>query len=154
MSHLLSSDSRGLIVPCPSCGTASRIAYANLAKTGRCGACKATLPVPAAPVVVEDSASFQALTTGSALPVLVDFWAPWCGPCRMMAPEFEKAATQAAGSLILAKVNSDDLPAVSASLHIQGIPAFVLFKDGKEQARTAGFQPAQRLVAWASQNVR
>ena len=89
------------------------------------------------------------LVAQSSLPVIVDFWADWCGPCQMMAPEFAKAAAQAAGQMILAKVNTEQLPQVSATLRIQGIPAFILFKNGREAARTAGFQPAAQLLRWA-----
>lgn len=151
MSHHLSSDARGLILPCPACGTASRIAYANLDKTARCGSCKAELPAPGAPVVVDDPAAFQAMAQGSPLPIVIDFWAPWCGPCRMMAPEFEKAAALAAGQAIFAKVNTDEQQAIASQFRIQGIPAFALLKGGKLIAQTSGFQPAQQLLAWMRQ---
>ena len=151
MSHHLSSDARGLILSCPTCGTASRIAYANLDKAGRCGSCKTDLPKPSAPVVIDDVAAFQAMVAGSPLPIVIDFWAPWCGPCKMMAPEFAKAAALAAGEAIFAKVNTDEQQAIASQFRIQGIPAFALLKGGKLIAQTAGFQPAPQLLAWMRQ---
>ena len=149
MSNQLHLDDRGVLVPCPSCGTTNRMAYARLANESRCGTCKTLLPPISAPVTVSSPDRFALLAGNSALPVLVDFWAPWCGPCKMMAPEFVKAASLAAGQMILAKVNSDELPAVSNHFRIQGIPAFVLLNNGQETARTAGFQPAHQLMSWA-----
>ena len=152
MSHSLFSDTRGLILPCPACGTSSRIAYANLDKAGRCGSCKADLPKPSAPMIVDDPAAFQAMISASPLPIVIDFWAPWCGPCQMMAPEFAKAATLAAGEAIFAKVNTDEQQAIAAQFRIQGIPAFAMLKGGKLVAQTSGFQPAPQLIAWMRQH--
>lgn len=149
MSSSLTADSRGIILPCPACDSANRIAYARLGQQGRCGTCKAELPFPALPVVVSSEEEFTNLIGQSALPVIVDFWATWCGPCQMMAPEFSKAATQASGRAILAKVNTEKLPGISNTQRIQGIPAFILYRGGKEAARTTGFQPAPRLLSWA-----
>ena len=151
MSHHLSSDARGLILPCPACGTASRIAYSNLDKAGRCGSCKADLPRPSAPVVIDDVTAFQAMVANSPLPIVIDFWAPWCGPCKMMAPEFAKAATLTTGEAIFAKVNTDEQQAIASQFRIQGIPAFALLKGGKLVAQTSGFQPATQLLAWMRQ---
>ena len=148
MSHSLESDDRGIILPCPACGTANRIAYAKTAQKGRCGSCKADLPHIATPVEVTNPTDFAALISQSPLPIVIDFWAPWCGPCQMMAPEFAKAAAQAAGSAILIKVNTDEQQQIASQFSIQGIPAFALMKNGKVSAQTSGFQPADRLLAW------
>lgn len=151
MNSHLSADERGVILPCPACGTANRIAYGKAAQHGRCGSCKADLPYISEPVEIDSRASFGALVSGSTLPVVIDFWAPWCGPCQMMAPEFAKAAAQAAGTLLFVKVNTDEQQDIARQFRVQGIPAFALVKGGGVVAQTSGFQPAERLLAWALQ---
>ncbi len=148
MSSHLTADDRGIILPCPACGTANRIIYSKSALQGRCGTCKAELPHVAEPVEIASASDFAALMAQSKLPVLVDFWAPWCGPCQMMAPEFAKAAAKAAGSAILVKVNTDERQDIASQFRVQGIPAFALIKEGRLVAQTSGFQPADRLLAW------
>ncbi|MBK8040542.1 MAG: thioredoxin [Verrucomicrobiaceae bacterium] len=152
MSQHLESDARGIILPCPACGTANRIAYAKAASQGRCGTCKADLPLVSAPVEISDIEAFTALVSQSPIPVVIDFWAPWCGPCQMMAPEFAKAAAQAAGEALFVKVNTDEQQQIAGQFRIQGIPAFALIRDGKVTAQTSGFQPAARLLAWLRQS--
>ncbi|HBJ86870.1 MAG TPA: thioredoxin [Verrucomicrobiales bacterium] len=152
MSHHLESDERGIILPCPACGTANRIAYAKVSQQGRCGTCKADLPLVAAPVEMTSPAAFAALISQSPQPVVIDFWAAWCGPCQMMAPEFAKAAAQAAGEALFIKVNTDEQQQIASQFRIQGIPAFALMKNGKVTAQTSGFQPAARLRAWMRQS--
>lgn len=151
MSHHLESDARGIILPCPACGTANRIAYAKAASQGRCGTCKADLPLVASPVEISNIEAFTALISQSPLPIVIDFWAAWCGPCQMMAPEFAKAAAQAAGEALFIKVNTDEQPQIAGQFRIQGIPAFAQMKNGKVTAQTSGFQPAARLLAWMRQ---
>ena len=152
MSQTLESDLRGIIQPCPACGTANRIAYSNLDKQGRCGTCKETLPRITEPVVMSGAEPFAALVSQSTLPVVIDFWAPWCGPCQMMAPEFAKAAAQAVGEAVFIKVNTDEQQQIASQFRIQGIPAFALMRNGKVTAQTSGFQPAARLLTWMRQS--
>lgn len=148
MSHSLISDPRGVIHPCPACGTANRLVYARLAQQGRCGTCQAALPAVAAPVEIDSVEAFTALVRQCPLPVVIDFWAPWCGPCQMMAPEFAKAAAEAAGEAVFVKVNTDEQQDIAAQFRIQGIPAFAVVREGQVTAQTSGFQPAARLLAW------
>lgn len=151
MSSSLPADDRGVILTCPACGTANRVAYPRLGQHGRCGSCKADLPAPAAPVDITSPETLAALLAQSPLPVVIDFWAPWCGPCQMMAPEFAKAAAMAAGEAVFAKVNSDEQPHIAAQFRVQGIPAFALVRGGKLVAQSSGFQPAARLLQWLRQ---
>lgn len=151
MSAHLEADPRGVIQSCPACGTANRIAYARLGQQGRCGTCKAGLPPVAGPVEVTDIQAFAALLSQSSLPVVIDFWAPWCGPCQMMAPEFAKAAALAAGDALFVKVNTDEQPEIAGQFRVQGIPAFALVRQGRVASQSSGFQPAARLLAWMRQ---
>lgn len=152
MSQHFSTDERGVIRPCPQCGAANRLAYGRMDQEARCGSCKTAFSALNAPVEVTSPAAFSALISQSHLPVVVDFWAAWCGPCRMVAPEFEKAAAQAAGEFVFAKVNTDEQQQIAAQFRIQGIPAFALIKNGHVAATTSGAQPAARLLDWARKN--
>src|SRR5262245_55835669 len=142
----LSSDDRGVLVKCPSCGRTNRQGYQHLNRTIRCASCHTTLPAPGSPVDVTSAPAFDALVAQSPLPVLVDFWAPWCGPCRMAAPEFAKIAKSRQGTLLVAKVNTDEVPDVAGRFAIQAIPTFVLFRGGQEVRRASGAMPADQVV--------
>ncbi len=152
MHSSLTTDSFGILQSCPACGTTNRISFAKAGQQGRCGTCKAPLPQVSVPVDIASPAAFSAILSQSPLPIVVDFWAPWCGPCQMMAPEFAKAAALAAGEAIFVKVNTDEQQAIAAQFRIQGIPAFALAKGGQVLARTSGFQPAQSLLNWMRQH--
>jgi thioredoxin 2 len=141
----LSSDDRGVLVKCPNCGQMNRQGYQHLNKTIRCAKCHKDLPKPAAPVDVATAAAFDALVKQSPVPVLVDFWAPWCGPCRMMAPEVEKLAQQTTGNALIVKVDTDAVPELGERFGIRSIPTVAVFKNGQVVVREAGARPAAAL---------
>src|SRR4030095_5607770 len=132
--------SDALVIPCARCGTKNRVARAKLADGPVCGRCQAPLAVDSAPVVVT-AASFAEQVERSPLPVLVDLWAPWCGPCRTIAPVLEQLAAEMAGRVRIAKVNVDENPEISARFRVQGIPTLLAFKDGREVDRLVGAHP-------------
>jgi thioredoxin 2 len=145
-------DDRGVLVACPACGRTNRLAYAALAKETRCGHCKETIAGVAEPVTAGSAAAFAAAASQSSLPLVVDFWAPWCGPCRMVAPELEKLARAQAGRWVIVKVNTDEQAELGERYRIRSIPTLAVVFGGRELARTAGAQPAseiERFVASA-----
>ena len=143
----LASDDRGVLVKCPSCGQTNRLGYQNLNRTIRCASCHTTLSAPGAPVDVASAPAFDALVAQSPLPILVDFWAPWCGPCRMMAPEVEKLARQTSGAALIVKVDTDAVPELGERFGIRSIPTVAVFKNGQVVARESGARPAADLQA-------
>lgn len=142
----LQLDQTGLITTCPNCGQRNRIAFA--ARETRCGKCKTPLPSPAEPIEVPDEASFDALIQNAPHPVVVDFWAPWCGPCRMVAPEIARVASANAGRLVVAKVNTDEVSELGDRFRIRSIPTMVVFDGGREAARTSGAMPFSQIEAF------
>jgi thioredoxin 2 len=146
-------DDRGLVVACPSCGQRNRLAYERLGDTVRCGQCKTSLTAPAVPIEMQQTADFDRLVAQSSLPVVVDYWAPWCGPCRMVAPELQKVATRQAGHVIVVKVNTDVLSDLGQRYAIRSIPTLAIFAGGKEIARTTGARPAPEIEAFIAQSV-
>ncbi len=136
-----------MITPCPACGRDNRIPASRLDARARCAECKAPILPLEQPLEVKDEATFEELVRESPLPVVVDFWAAWCGPCRMVAPELKKLAGRYSGRVIVAKVNSDDLGELAGRYRIRGIPTLVRFDRGRETTRTSGAQSADMLVA-------
>ncbi len=132
---------------CAHCGATNRLPAARLDDQPDCGRCHQPL-LTGAPIELDDR-NFDAFVQKSTLPVLVDFWAPWCGPCRQMAPQFDAAARQLRGRALLVKVNSDDNPETSAKFGIRSIPTLVRLQGGVEQRRQSGALPAAQIVALA-----
>lgn len=135
-------DDRGVITVCTACGQKNRTIFERLGQTGQCGRCQAEIPPPAMPIEVDSVAHFDALLQRSALPMLIDYWAPWCGPCRMVAPELEKVALSSSGRFLVVKVNTEALPALGQRYRIQSIPTMAVFVGGREVAQIQGARPA------------
>jgi len=149
-----------LHIVCPHCDTINRVPRAKLGKPeaanpeganpeaggGRCGQCHQAL-FEGRPVAL-DTARFERHLAKSGIPLLIDFWAPWCGPCRMMAPEFERAAALLEPSVRLVKVNIDEEPAPAQRFRVQSIPTLALAFEGRELARAAGARSAAQLAEW------
>ena len=144
------ADERGVIVDCPSCQQKNRLTYSRLSEPTRCGRCKTELPRVSGPVEVTTAAEFDSLISTSSLPVVIDFWAPWCGPCRMVAPEVEKVASRRAGQWLIVKLNTDEVDDVGARLGIRSIPTMAVFSGGREIARTSGARPASDIDAFVT----
>src|SRR5580704_17784706 len=131
-------DDRGVVISCPTCGQKNRLAFERLADPVKCGRCKGQLPWPAVPIDVASAADFDRLVARSSIPVVVDYWAPWCGPCRMVAPELKKVAARQAGRYLIVKVNTDVLGDLGTRHGIRSIPTLAVFSGGREVARTSG----------------
>ena len=141
-------DTKGVIVTCPNCGQRNRVPFGREAKCGKCGT---TLGTTAEPVEIPSAEAFDALVRSTHQPVVVDFWAPWCGPCRVVAPELVKVAQANAGRWLVVKVDTEALPELGERFQIRSIPTMAVFMDGQEIARTAGARPAADIEAFVQQ---
>ena len=131
------------VIGCPSCGRHNRVPRAA-AGVPRCGACSAALPW----LVAADDADFAEVAEAARVPVLVDLWAPWCGPCKMVAPAVEQVARELAGHVKAVKVNVDEAPGVASRYQARSIPTLLLLRNGREIGRQVGAMPAVQLLAW------
>jgi thioredoxin 2 len=146
--NLLDADDRGIVIACPACGQKNRLKYAALADSSRCGACKQPMPGASTPFEVTTTPAFDRLLATSPVPVVVDYWAPWCGPCRMVAPELVKVAAAARGRFVVAKVNTEVLGDLGQRYQIRSIPTMAVFSKGQEVSRTSGARPAADIEAF------
>ncbi len=144
----LAVDDKGIVTECPSCGQKNRVPFEHLGESGRCGRCQAQLPPSSEPIEVESEDQFDRLVSEAPVPVLVDYWAPWCYPCRMVAPEIAKVAASASGRFVVAKVNTERLPGIANRYRIQAIPTLGVFQAGQEVKRQSGALPASGIEAF------
>ena len=138
---------RSILRRCKSCGATNRIPAGRLSDQGRCGSCKAALP-PLDEAVNADTELFDEIIREARVPVLVDFWASWCGPCKMAAPEVEALAREMAGRSVVLKVDTEAHPELAARYRVQGIPTFVVLRDGRVALQRAGVVPRAEMRRW------
>jgi thioredoxin 2 len=149
MAHL-ELDDRGIVVTCGSCGQRNRVAYGHMSDEAKCGRCKTLLSPTATPLEIDSAADFDQLIAHASVPVIVDYWAPWCGPCRMVAPELAKVAARSAGKFLIVKVNTDALNDLGERYRIRSIPTMAIFSGGREVTRTTGARPAADIERFIS----
>ncbi len=135
-----------MIRACPQCGSKNRVPASKLDREPKCGRCHASLGTLSEPVAVDSAGDLDELLRSSPVPVLVDFWATWCGPCLAVAPELDRLARERAGGAVVAKIDTDRLPDVAARFGVRGVPTLVLFRAGRESGRLTGAMPAAEIA--------
>lgn len=140
-----------MLIVCPSCNTGNRVPEERLGQQPNCGRCSSPL-FQGKPLVL-NSANFDSQLSRGELPLIVDFWAPWCGPCLSMAPNFERAAAELEPRMRLAKLDTEAEPALASRFNIRSIPTLIVFRGGREIARQSGALPLSTLLQWARQAV-
>lgn len=142
-----------MVVACAACGRANRLGFHTLGKAARCGQCQANVGPVSTPVDVNDAASFDAAVAQSALPLVIDFWAAWCGPCRMVAPELEKVARNNAGRWLVVKIDTEAVGDLAGRFNIRSIPTLAVMHRGHEITRASGARAAAEIEQFVTDAV-
>ena len=146
MTGAIDLDNRGLVIACPACGQKNRLAYERLADSLRCGKCKQPVSAPSTPIDVHSSEDFDRLIAHASLPIVVDYWAPWCGPCRQVGPVLDAIAAEYAGQVGVVKLNTDENPESMRAYGVMMVPTINLFSGGEVVKQVIGARSKSALL--------